>query len=340
MLDIKDTFLPPESEKKATPHPEVTIKRRQGISLGPNGNKTQELSQTDMLGDNSRSVKQREQEYKAARDRILGDGSKAESGRKPSPNPDEDLVNVDETSDGKARKAVFRDRYRELQDPDYRRNDAARFSPDMPYKDPYGEAGIHPPTGFNPQTYSSEFPALAGSPGNLPQPYPQTGQIPFIPNEPMHPYPAPPMNLPNNVLRPGMAPIAYQGPYGYMHDVQPTFRMTAPMVATPSGTTQGMVWNRPTGFPTMVPSIPSTHPMPAPRPEYGMYQNFTPYPNYTQFPPGAMRAPYVTVAQGNQSPISTPPQAAGHMAHFMMMRRKPLSSQGDGSTHPENKPCS
>jgi len=191
---VKDIYRPPEAEKTSSA-PDVVIKCRQGAALGrlaPDGS-TQGGQEGTAGG--PRSVKQREEEYKAARERILGPEQRKE-------NQNQDSMTESE-EDSKNRKAVFRDRIKEQQDPDYRRG-SNRFQTPLVYESgPFGDAGSKtgPPGVYNVPTYTSEFPAL---PGPRLQP-PQFPPMPY-PSPPPAGYGFPPRPLPFRLPTTGGVP--------------------------------------------------------------------------------------------------------------------------------------
>jgi len=344
VIEVKDVYCPPESAKKAAP-PEVTIKRRQGGTSGQVGTDVNNGSMQATNSGNNRSVKQREEEYKAARDRILGDESHADGLALPRMSDDAD-------DDGKVRKAVFRDRVKELQDPDYRRGSTNRYQ-SSPYESQfndgngYGEAKINTTGGvYSAPTYNSEFPALPGATGPVLQPpYPPTAQPVYV--TPDHQLVGKQgygtqlnYTMPNSVMHPGLSaqfPMP-MGAYGFSPGARPSgFRMvTGPMVVGPTNVTQPMMsgWNQP-GFPTVqTAAVPATTAAVRPQQSFGVYA-VPPYQNYAALPPGAVRSPYIAVAQGNNHLQHSAPvdPSAGHMHQMMTIRRKPVSSaQNEGST--------
>jgi len=276
---------PPESEKKDTPL-EVTIKRRQGGSAThPAEEKT---SRPTSASNKNRSVKQREEEYKQARERILGDGCASDGPLSTVDDPEED---------SKGRKAVFRDREKELQDPDYRRG-AGIFQSEPK------------PTVYTAPTYNQDYPALPGAAGAVPlgrhlppgqqalflqPPGPQMGSRPTqmgFPIRPGLPYPPPPYHFPQ------------AGGYRVQTAVSPP--VSQPFHQTGFGGMQGAI----------VPGA-SAPMMPCPSPVFGAQ-----YQAYGIQGPLA-RGPYVNVAQGQQS--GTPANNSVPM-HQMTMRSKSIAS--------------
>lgn len=118
VTDLKDAFIPPEmANPKATP--EITIKRRQGAAVGRAP--PSHSAGWQQGGQGARTVKQREEEYKAARDRILGNPLESA--------PEAHTTGENSSLAGRAalaedlrnRKAVFKNKQMEMQDPDYKR---------------------------------------------------------------------------------------------------------------------------------------------------------------------------------------------------------------------------
>lgn len=351
MIEVKDVYCPPETAKKAAP-PEVMIKRRQGGPTGQVGGDSNNGSVQANSSENNRSVKQREEEYKEARDRILGDEYHTDG--------TEQHAAEDAEDEGKGRKAVFRDRVKELQDPDYRRGSANRYQQshyEPQYNDgtPYGEGTKISTTAaaYTAPTYNSEFPALPGATGPVqpPPPYPHTGQqrVFLAPEQQMvgkQGY-ATQLNftMPNSVMHPGLGAVQFPPPvgaYGFPPGARPGFRVvTAPMVAGPTGSTQGMisVWNQQAGFPALqVTAAPTTAASVVRPPQsFGMYAGGYPsYPNYAApYLPGAVRSPYIAVAQGNnhlQHSTAVDPSVTAHMHQMTTIRRKPVGgAQHEGS---------
>ena len=329
VVEVMNIYCPPESAKKAAP-PEVTIKRREGMAAGGGGPSENHIGGAlhSASSGQSLSVKQREEEYKAARDRILGETHHAESEERPS---------ADETEeDGKNTKAVFRDRAKELQDPDYRRGAAKTYQKAL-YDDRsnYGPETKRVGTGgvYNAPTYHSEFPALPGATAPPPQPYPHH---PYLPNVSMGERAAaaaaqqfqPPvgMNYPmgNAMQRPAMP---YPPPYAY----PPQARTAAPYRMEPSpGTTQPLpaIWKFP-------PAVSSPAAPALARPPQ-LYPGYPSYPSYPSYPPYPVRSPYIAVAQGNQQ-VSAPMDGGGHLHQMTTIRRKPVSHDDSDDRTPANR---
>lgn len=119
ITELKNVHCPPEAAKAA---PEVTIKRRLGGATC--------RASAPQAGDGScpgsnqvRTVKEREQEYKAARDRILGESSECGRVGSGAAGQKENVGDLGQkAADDAKSKAVFRNREKEMQDPDYRRS--------------------------------------------------------------------------------------------------------------------------------------------------------------------------------------------------------------------------
>eukprot|EP00803_Ostreobium_quekettii_P008306 evm.model.scf_508.2 EVM.evm.TU.scf_508.2 scf_508:37101-43383(-) len=157
IAELKDIHCPQEAAKAA---PEVTIKRR----IGGAASRVSTLHSADGVGTCSsqiRSVKEREQEYKAARERILGRSSDSDvassscTGSQKGNGEDKGQWTVDDAKS----KAVFRNRAREMEDPDYRRG-ANRFHRSF---DPNQANNIDRENAqgmYNVPSYNTEFPIL------------------------------------------------------------------------------------------------------------------------------------------------------------------------------------
>lgn len=181
IADLKEIHGPPETSKCTT---EVTIKRRQGglmhrLPTPPGGE-----SGTGGPGQ-ARSVKEREQEYKAARERILGKPSDPVTPTSGITNTQKENgadKNSQKASEDARSKAVFRNREKEMLDPDYRRG-TSRFQrcvldPNYAnYFDRQGAQGM-----YNVPTYNTEFPALPDHQG-----VPNITAPPFFPQS-VNPY--------------------------------------------------------------------------------------------------------------------------------------------------------
>lgn len=158
--ELKDIHSPSEAAKAT---PEVTIKRRQGGALyrAPTPPGAEGGGAGPSQG---RTVKEREQEYKAARERILGRSSDSgtQSGSVSSQKENGPEKNLQVVDDARS-KAVFRNREKEMQDPDYRRGtnrfQRSVFDPNYAnYYDRQNAQGL-----YNVPTYNTEFPVLPGA---------------------------------------------------------------------------------------------------------------------------------------------------------------------------------
>ncbi|CAD7696322.1 unnamed protein product [Ostreobium quekettii] len=159
ITELKNVHCPPEATKAA---PEVTIKRR----LGGAACRPSAPHAGDGSGPTSsqvRTVKEREQEYKAARDRILGESSESGRGGGSVAGQKENVVDKGQkAADDPKSKAVFRNREKEMQDPDYRRRPSRfqrGFDPNgANYFDRQNAQGM-----YNVRSYNTEFPVLSGA---------------------------------------------------------------------------------------------------------------------------------------------------------------------------------
>eukprot|EP00210_Caulerpa_lentillifera_P003361 g3205.t1 len=268
VIDVKDIYRPPEAERANTP-PDVVIKKRMGAAPGhmlPDGS----TPGGHDSGTGPRTVKQREEEYKAARDRILGPEETSEV-------VSNVLEEVEE--DGKNRKAIFRDRFKEQQDPDYKR-DANRFQPPLVYEQrQFGDATTHAKTNankitttgvYNVPSYSTEFPALPGSRPQYSVQYPGPGGYPPVMPRPLLPY-----SHPTTPAAPAVWPVRPRGPPG------------GPPVSTQTGMNPGVF-----GFPGQFSGYPGGYPVP-PRGAY--FQ-----------PPGAGEAVVPQVRTLRRKPVAPP----------------------------------
>jgi len=122
-----------------------------------------------MKANHARTMKEREEEYMRARERIIGatpeqglqGGAGAGRGFAGRGQMGGSIPGRDGSGRGRGRKAVLRDRDRELQDPDYVRG-VNRYGPTGGF-DPSAQL---PPGGvYNMPTYNTEFPAMNAPPG-------------------------------------------------------------------------------------------------------------------------------------------------------------------------------
>lgn len=293
ITDLKDIHCPPETTRCTT---EVTIKRRQGGPVSRIPNPPEGESGTGGPGQ-ARSVKVREQEYKAARERILGrasDSGTPSSGSARSQKENGADKNLQKMSDDARSKAVFRNREREMQDPDYRRGtnrfQRCAFDPNYAnYFDQQGTQGL-----YNIPTYNTEFPALPGQQG-----VPNITAAPFFPQS-ISPYghtgPSP---LPTRTI--GNHEQSYRHNSSGQHPVPPPpFTMAAQPVYPFHGIPYGY-------GPDMMPS-------PAPPPNMTMYPPpttshtavFRGYGTYRGMPGYVLPPMPVQEAMGMMSPMSYP----------------------------------
>lgn len=118
VVDLMEVYKPPES---ATPKvmPEITIKRRQGAAVG----RAPPYSAGGNMqgGQGVMTVKQREEEYKAARDRILGNQADVQADAQNTSENTSGAGRGSNAEDARNRKAVFKNKQVEMQDPDYKR---------------------------------------------------------------------------------------------------------------------------------------------------------------------------------------------------------------------------
>lgn len=328
LLQVKLSDLAPRTPPERATLPAKILKRPvldDGGRAQPGG------SDTSSAQSPARTAKEREEDYNQARERIIGKPIPAEaadrsnrSGRGPTPVRGGDTgsgagaggsgaggsgagaIVGGANGSGRVRKAVFRDRDRELQDPDYRRGVGNRFAPER--FDP-NYAGVPAAGIYNTPSYSTEFPSLPGKsagPHNAnPKSYrPEYGNWQPGPGY-RHPPPPPPPNPPLGA-KPYMPavppPVAMpRGPYGGMPGMAP-FPVhgmgvfppgVAPGVPGP-GPQPGMYGPPPPYAYAGMPMPPAGYgylPPPPPGQEMVMAPA-GPFPMYPAYPPGPGPMPY------------------------------------------------
>jgi len=285
-----DLYRPPEAEKTGSAL-DVVIKRRPGAALDHLAPDGAPRGLEGMAG-GPRSVKQREEEYKAARERILGPELK------PGIQEDDQLE-----EDGRNRKAIFRDRIKEQQDPDYKRGSGQfQYSsiydhPSMIYEDQRGKTGV-----FNSPNYTSEFPPMTGSRIH--------GPLSFPPINPLN-RPPPPPPLAPRILPPTQFSMPYPG-FGF-----PPRAVQFRSPTSGSGT-------RPVSPLWSPPPLSSPGPLMSPP----MYTYPVQYPGYPLGYPMPPRGVYV------QRPVSSEGSEGGPVGQTRTLRRKPMppSTESDFRT--------
>eukprot|EP00210_Caulerpa_lentillifera_P007833 g7475.t1 len=259
VIHVKDIYQPPEVERVTSP-PDVVIKRRPGAAhgrLAPDGST---LLGHDGMSGGARSVKQREEEYKAARDRILGPEEHQSSIHL------DDIAQIEE--DARNRKAVFRDKIKEQQDPDYKRG-SDRFPSPLHYEQmPFGNTRGATLPAQNIPSYSAEFQTLprAHVHGHMFR----AGPRPLPPVQYTLPYPGPGFGYPPRLVpfrsppagRPLMSPLNRLAPPPAWSGR--TIPASGPPLSAPNPVMHGFP-NQFLGYPQGYPTPP---PPPPPRGQY------------------------------------------------------------------------